>query len=476
MKQVSKAFLFLIAGFLWFMPIPGLAADSTAVFTVNALLRQITTHHPVARQAALLSEQAKQEIRMARGSFDPSAAVKVSNKELDDKHYYTLWDNVLKVPLWVGDIKVGYERNTGPNVNGENSTPTQGLHYVGFSLPLAQGLLIDERRATLQLAQQAQALAETERVKLINKLYFEAAKAYWDWAYSYHRWRLLQEGSQLAQVRLQAIKERVIQGDLASIDSVEALIEAQSRLVSANQAQVETQNAALLVSNFLWRENNVPVEIPGGVVPSMVGTEIEVLSPAALADLLETAGQQHPELLKLEVKLNQLDIERRFAQNKLLPKVNLDYNLLGKGTTVGEGWLQDQYFRNNYKIGASVSMPLFLRQERGKLQLTRLKVTSTQLELTQRRRETQNQIQATYNDRLQLETQLALQEQVVANSLVLRNGEQQRFENGESSVFLVNTREMNLLNQQIKLYELKAKYGKAKYLLQWAAGRLTEGN
>ncbi|MBC3541256.1 TolC family protein [Rufibacter sediminis] len=448
------------------------AADSTAVFTIQDLMGQIAVHHPVARQAQQLSEQALQEIRMARGAFDPVLASKFYNKELGGKNYFTLWDNVLKVPLWVGELKAGYERNVGTNVNPENVTSRDGLSYVGISVPLGQGLLIDERRATLLQARQAQELAEADRVKSINKLLLEAAKSYWDWAYAYQRWQLLEQGYQLAQVRLQAVKERVRQGDLAAIDSVEAAIEAQNRLAMLGQARVESQNAALMVSNFLWGENNTPLEIPAGVVPSLEGTYLEPISPGELTDLLANAQERHPEVTKLQVKLRQLEVDRRFSQNKLLPKLNVEYNLIGKGGTAGTQWLEGSYATNNYKLGGSFSVPLFLRQERGKLQVTRLKINAAQMQLQQTSRENQNQVQAAYNERQQLEEQIVLQEQIIANNTLMRNGEQQRFENGESSLFLINTREMNLLTQQIKLLELRSKYGKAKYYLQWAAGNL----
>jgi outer membrane protein TolC len=96
----------------------------------------------------------------------------------------------------------------------------------------------------------------------------------------------------------------------------------------------------------------------------------------------------------------------------------------------------------------------------------------TNLELQQTNRENLNQIYAAYKERQMLEEQIRLQEQIVANSTLLRNGEQQRFENGESSLFLINSREMSLLSQQVKLHELKTKYGKSKYNLQWSAGNL----
>jgi outer membrane protein TolC len=463
----------LLIGCLLLWNSPSKAADSTAVFTIHAFMEQLAVRHPVIRQAEQLSEQARQEIRMARGAFDPVLASKYYTKELKGKEYFTLWDNVLKVPLWIGELKAGYEYNVGANVNPENLTPSQGLTYVGISVPLAQGLLLDERRATLALAKQAQQLAEAERVKTINKLLFDAAKTYWDWAYAHQRQQLLEQGFLLAQVRLQAVKERVRQGDLAAIDSVEAHGEVQNRLALLAQARTESKNAALLVSNFLWGEDNTPLEIPEEVGPSLLGTEIEPLDAAELAVLRANSQKFHPEVMKLQAKLRQMEVERRFSQNKLLPKLTLDYNLIGLGGTLGGNWLEGNYMTANYKMGASLSLPLFLRQERGKLQVTRLKLNATQLELRQTTRENQTLVQTAYNERQLLEEQISLQEQIIANQEILRSGEQQRFENGESSLFLVNTREMNLLTQQIKLYELRTKYGKAKYYLQWAVGNIS---
>ncbi len=125
---------------------------------------------------------------------------------------------------------------------------------------------------------------------------------------------------------------------------------------------------------------------------------------------------------------------------------------------------------NNYKLGLSFQYPLFLRAERGKLQLTKLKLTDNALALQQTTREVETTLQTTYNELNLIETQVKTQEQLAQQAETLRNGEQTRFENGESSLFLINTREMNLVNYRLKLWELKIKYAKAHATLYWAAG------
>lgn len=61
------------------------------------------------------------------------------------------------------------------------------------------------------------------------------------------------------------------------------------------------------------------------------------------------------------------------------------------------------------------------------------------------------------------EQQLSFYTNTVQDIQRLLQAERTRFDNGESSVFLVNTREMTLVNAQIKLFEVEAKNQKAIY-------------
>lgn len=450
------------------------AQDSLKVLTLDEFHQIILMHHPVAEQAALLSEQARQELRISRGTFDPVLASKVYRKEYGGKEYYSLWKTTLQVPLWFGpEIKAGFERNEGEYLNPENYTPAEGLSSVGLTVPLGQGLFIDERRATLRQARLMQDITEAERLKLINKLLLEATKDYWDWLLHYRQVRLYQDASKLAETRLLGVRARVQEGDLAAIDTVEALSEWQSRQVLLQEATLGYNNARLRVSTHLWQQDQVPLELQQETIPAQAITEPDTITETELQRLLAFAQTNHPELIKLNLKGEQLELDRRVAADKLKPKLNAEYNLLQSDFYMSPDALNRQYAASNYKVGLSFSLPLFLREERGKLQLTKAKLQSNALETTLQERAIQNSITAAYNDWLALQQQIILQQQMVVNAARLRDGEVIRFQNGESSLFLVNSREMKLLEAQAKLNDLQAKFAKAKTYLYWAAGSLT---
>ena len=461
--------------------LPGLRAHAQLADTVALgraeFLALVGQYHPIARQAALNPERARQEIRQARGGFDPTLAGKYYGKELKGSTYYHDWETYLRVPTWFGvDVKAGWDRGTGPYLNPQEYTATGGLSYVSLSVPLAQGLLIDERRTALRVAQALVGLAEAERRAVRNKLVLSATKDYWEWALATERLRLLSSNERVAAVRFAATRQRVLAGDLAAIDSVEAQAELQNRQGQAVAARVQWQNATLVVSSYLWDAEGRPRELPPTARPQPLppATAWRPLTPDSLATLVAQARQQHPDLLKTRVKQVQLGLENRLLLNKLLPKLTVDYSLLLPGRPFAfEGSpqpFQGGYSVHNYKLGLSVAQPILLRAERAKRQLNQLKLRDAGFQLDNDQRQVDNALQAAANDWQALVEQLRLQQQATANYRRLRDGEQTRFDAGESTVFFINSREASLLAARQKLAELQAKYAQTQAQLRYAAG------
>jgi outer membrane protein TolC len=442
--------------------------QDTTVFALKDLYEQMRRHHPIVKLANLYPRIAEEEIRIARGNFDPKLEADYVQKTLKDKFYYSYWDSRLKAPIWIGELKAGYELNEGELISLENKSPREGLMYAGISIPLGQNLIIDARRAVLRQAQFMQKMAEAERIKELNKLFFTATKDYWEWFFTYRQLILVREGYRLADERYKFVRQRILFGEGANIDSVEARITLQERTVQLRQAEIDFKNAGLILSNHLWQEGSIPLELPENAVPEDLAA-IEKISESRLNELLIFAQENHPEIQKIRFKLAQLDIERRFQQDRLKPQINLNYNLLSAYNPM-KFEANNEYFANNYKIGFDFSFPILLRKERGKINQTRFKLDQTRFEQTQLAREIGNQVKTAYNEVVLLEQNIALQESMVANQETLTEAEYQKFRNGESSVFLINARETKLIEMRVKLVALQTKYEKAKVMLRWAAG------
>ncbi|MBO2008389.1 TolC family protein [Hymenobacter negativus] len=445
--------------------------DTAKVFSLQNLADIVFANHPIVKQADLLSDEARSQVLQARGGFDPKIGSDFHRKQFGGTDYYNNWGNELKIPIWLGgiDLKAIYDRNVGTYVNPEGRTPSNGLAGVGISVPIGAGLLIDARRSTLRQARVMQNAAEADRVKQINEVWLQAVKDYWTWYYSVQQAALIQEGVALADRRFQGTARRAQIGDQAPIDSVEAQITVQDRQVQATQLDVDLLNARLLLSNHLWTKDGQPAELPAYAVPQ--SPALDTVSRAELQRLTDFAAAQHPTLRKLEAKISQLGIEERYRREMLKPKLNVSGVLLSQGDFYrSEVPSYYNFGMDNYKVGVDFSFPLFLRAERGKLQYTRIQVKETTLERQQSQRTIVTRVNSVYNTLRAYERQLALQAQTITNQRILLQAELQKFELGESTIFLINARETKLIDLRIKQESLRSSYEKSRAELYYYAG------
>ena len=476
--------------FLFFSSLHSVAQDTTTQrqpLTLDEFFQVVLLNHPVARQAYLLADLAQADLRLARGNFDPKLKSTFAIKEFGEKNtiYYNTWDSKLEVPLWIpADLNVGYERNRGEYLNSELSNTEDGLIYAGVSVPVGRGLLIDERRTAVKQARLVQDMAAADQIKEINKVLLSAAKAYWEWYYAYEAFQVIDEVEQLAETRYRGVVRQVVNGDVAPFDSLKAYINYQERDVQRAQAVLDLENSKLAVSVFLWEASQdqvVPLEITETTVPALFDSSA-ILSLEELAELQRQARINHPELTKVEIKIQQLQIDQRLNREFLKPEVNLKYNFLatslrgdeyplfGGSSGNGNGGDASPWYRNNYRAGVEFYFPLFLRKERGKLAKTRVKLEQSFFDRTFLLRTVENDINRAYNTLYNLNRVLVMQQQMVDNYRALLRGELRKFEFGESSIFLVNTRETELIDARVKLLKLRTQYEKAKLELQYAAG------
>ncbi|HVF98102.1 MAG TPA: TolC family protein [Flavisolibacter sp.] len=447
---------------IWFFA-GGVRAQTISLDEFMAIVK---THHPIAKQAAIGVDIAKAEVTAARGGFDPLFTNEISRKEFGGLLYYDQQTTELKIPTWYGvDVVAGVESLTG----NRTSTPdTKGnTSYVGFSVPVAKGLFMDKRRAALQQAKIFQNLSVQEQRTVLNDLLYAAAGAYWMWWQQYQVQLLFQQAIKNAEQRFKLVKTAYEFGDRPAIDTVEALAQLQSFQMRQAEISLEIANAQLEVNVFLWQQSGEAYSLPGTVVPQRTPTNEGNMR---LENLLQSL-QQHPELQQYRFKLEALNVERRLKFQSLLPSVYLKYNQLNGSHDLVKNF-STPWLQNNYRYGVAVAMPLRLSEGRGEYRKAKLKIEQTELEQINKQVGLQTKLRQYYNEWQNLQGQMALQQKVIASYIALQRGEELRFLNGESSLFLINARELKTLEAQQKLIELESKEGKAAASTLWAAGTL----
>jgi outer membrane protein TolC len=256
-----------------------------------------------------------------------------------------------------------------------------------------------------------------------------------------------------AKIRYQGILQLIKEGDKPAIDSVESGITLKSRLLSLEDSKLKLNKSKLELSNYLWLEDNIPLELSDELVPEaqLIANISETLKTNELQNN-EFLINNHPKINALNNKVDMLDVDRKLKANALLPKVNVGYTYLSEPTYF------DQFQFEDYKIGLDFYFPLFLRKERGSLKLAKFKIQETQFQLEVEKVQIQNKVKG---QKVELESILKqnklINELVNSNDLLLQS-EERLFSFGESSLFLINTRENNLISAQLAKITLENRY------------------
>jgi outer membrane protein TolC len=457
MIKLSKTPLVSLFFALLFWSTPSNAQTNKPYETLSfqEYLGFVKKYHPVVRQAELQLSAGEANLLKARGGFDPKIEIDYDQKRFKNQEYYELLNTTFKVPTWYGiELKAGFEQNDGVFLNPENNVPEIGLYSAGISMALGQGLFINQRMASLEQAKIFKTISLSERNLMVNQIIYEASLAYFNWHQSFQELTVYQNFLNNAQLRFDGIKKQALVGEIATIDTLEANILLQTRKLNYEQASIQFIKNSFALSNFLWIENSIPIELNPNIIP-------DDSLPESLDQILNTSSnlpadfsiENHPKLIGLNAKIESLKVDQRLKSDKLKPEIALDYQFLATKAN-----RFDSYFEGDYKAGFSFRLPLFLRKERGELKLSKIKVEESTYEYNYQTIMLKNKIDATLKTINSFESQLKMMNAIVDDYRKLLAAEERKFAMGESSVFLLNNREKSLIDSQLKQIETYNKY------------------
>ena len=224
-------------------------------FTYDEYLGYVKKNHPLVKQANLEISQAQAALMQARGGFDPKIEVDFSKKQFKDKEYYSILNSSFKIPTWYGiEVKAGFENDSGIFLNPENTLPNQGLASLGISVPIGQGLFINQRMADLRKAKISLNLSQNQRKLEAIVVLYDASVSYFNWKRNFKEVQLYQTYLKNAELRFKGIRSLISNGDKPAIDSVEAKIIVRNRSLNLEESQLKLNKAKLELANFLWFE------------------------------------------------------------------------------------------------------------------------------------------------------------------------------------------------------------------------------
>jgi outer membrane protein TolC len=435
------------------------SGQDTLRLSHDGFMAIVKQYHPLAFRYRLQNNIAEAEVSSARGNFDPILSAKDGSKTLDGENYYKETNVGIDIPTWYG-LSVGGSYNTLEGQRLNNNQTKGGLYQFGLTVPLAKGLVFDQRRALLGQAKAALQMTSAEQQLLTNELIRDAENSYWQWVRYHEIYTLQKKAVDINVRRLEMIKKTYEFGEQAAIDTVEALSQLRGFELQQQEANLQFVKATLELSLFLWKDNLQPYEITQPIVPedNLSSSKAYGRYTSVLQQLYTRNINSHLSLIYYQQKQNFLEIERRLKFQSLLPKLDLTYNFLNK-----RGYSSDYFplFQNNYQYGLKLEIPIFLRQARADYRMARFKIYQNQIDATYKQQELNAKISSYANEVKNYRQQIDIANQNINNYQRLLRGEEAKYGNGESSLFLINSRENKLIEAQQKEIDLRLKFLKS---------------
>lgn len=416
-------------------------------------LGYVKKYHPLVKQANLEVSNAQARLMAARGGFDPKIEVDYSKKEFKGTEYYSLLNSSFKIPTWYGiEVKAGFDDTDGEYYNPQNRTPQAGLASLGLTVALGQGMFINQRMADVREGKLQIRLSDAERKLRAIAVLAKASEAYFEWRKSYNEAELYKSYLGFASTRFTGVKKLIESGDSPAIDSVEAKITVRNRELNVENGNLKLAKAKLNLANYLWIEN-VPVELGEMVKPeqNLAQTVEQTLKTDAMMVDVQSL-ESHPKIQSLETKMDILEVNRQLKANSLLPKINVGYNYISDPNY----W--NTFNADDYKFNIDFSFPIFLRKERGNLKMAKIKIQDLQFDIGQQRLELKNKIKAQQTEIASLRRQKVVIDNLVSDYTTMLNSEEKLFSFGESSIFLINSRENNLVSAKLSQISLENQF------------------
>jgi outer membrane protein TolC len=370
-------------------------------------------------------------------------------KNFKNTTYYSKFNSKVSAQTPLGiRVSGGFDNTAGQFVNPEDNLPIQGLAFAGIEVPLGAGMFTDDGRALVK-----QKSFEIDGSELINTLevndyLLSAGESYWEWYASIMLLGVSQQALNQAIVRRELVNEKFKIGEAAAIDTLEAYINFQNRSAYNLKTRVNFLKKSNAIRDYIWAED---IKNKGLFPLVDLNYNFSIPDSFLTSDML----LNHPAVLLLGIDSMITQVNLALAKEYFKPTVDLNLKLQELPSDFAE--FNYSPSENNY-VGLNFSMPLFLRKQRAKSRQLQFKNTMISNKKDVVLTKLSNAQNAYSQNIVNLNTSVGIWETATANYKRLLDAENERLTLGESSLFIVNNRELRWIDSQEKYIEAYIEY------------------
>lgn len=436
-------------------------SDPATILDLAEVTDSVLATFPLLEIAQREREIAAGKVLSAEGGFDLNVDLFAINAPLG--YYQTTRSGVLLTqPVYRGGyVYGGYKLGDG-NFEpwyGNRETNEGGEFKVGVAFPLLRDRAIDKRRAALAQAQIAREAVEPGVQAAVLAVVQSASQAYWSWVAAGQAYRVQKQLLDTAITRNQAIKRRVELKDLPAIELTD-----NERLIASRQAKLieaerKVQATAIKLSLFLRSEKGEP-RIPSVDLAPVNFPALALPAPGSLQLDIDRALAARPELRDIQLQREQVLVELSQSQNALLPSLSATaFSAQDVGAPASSKKDKSPF---QMEAGLLMDVPLQRREASGKIRAAEGKLA----QLTAKRIFAENKITIEVQDAMSALTtsydRMLRAKEAVDLADRMEAAERRKFELGDSTILIVNLREIAAIEAELNLIEARGDYFKAQ--------------
>ncbi len=465
-------------------PVVAMEVGGAAPLSLEEVLASVRRHHPPLDAAAARIESAEGLRLSSEGAFDLTLSTRLSGVFFGYYEYGRLDVSLSQpTPLWgttfFGGWRIGrgFARGGIPDYYRYDETFDAGEFRLGVQVPLWRDGPIDPRRASLWRAEHGVQAATADRDARVLRIELAATDAYVRWVAAGRRYVIALDLLRLAEERDGQVEARAAAGAIPPIEHLEnrrAVLERRAALVVARRA-LEQRTIAL--SLYLRDDLGEPLSVSAVRVPPEVSIDAVVTRTEDTDVAL--AIDSRPELQRFAAQRRAAQVSLELADNQFSPRVDLTVagaiDVGGPGVADPARALEIQRALERPQMDAMlmVQVPLQFRDARGRIDQARADLAAldadTELARDQVRLEVRDARSAV---RAATEAMaLAAEGEIIAGAVA--EAERVRFENGATSLLIVNLRESAAASAAQAHVDAMADLAVAYALLRAALGERT---
>jgi outer membrane protein TolC len=364
--------------------------------------------------------------------------------------------------------------------------------YITLSQNLLNGFGYRANASSLRIAKNDLKMADSVFRNQVITTLGQVVNLYWDLLYYRENVRVKEEALKWAQTQLKDNARQVEIGNLAAIAVTQAKAEVASRQHDLIVAQTSYHQQEETLKTALSR--HVDAELAGvGIEPTDKLPEPTPNDIPSLEEALNEAAKNRPEIEQVKLNMRNQDITIQAVRNRLLPSLNvfatyaptgLSGHFLCGGNPLyqpgcpagvvgyvpgGAGDALSQVFRNvypNYSFGVNLSIPIRNRAAQADAARALIEERQYRVQLQQKANQVQQEVRNAVIAVTQARVQIDAAKESTALYKETLGGEQEKFQLGESTPFLVIQAERDFANAEGT--EAQARDAYAKALVQYA--------